>query len=181
MSNAVYDNVVVDAARGQPAAYLLPQQGRELVADYPVQDTARLLGVHKVYVYVARGGDALRHDPFRYLVEGDAAGLAVRQAQQLLQMPGYGLALAVRVGREIDHGGLLRALAQILYHVFLTLHGDILRLKAAFYIHAHRALGQVAQVAHGGHDFIIAAQVFLDGPGLGRGFHYDQRRLCFCH
>ena len=169
------------AACGEPAAYLLPQQRRELVAHYPVEDAARLLGVHKVDVYVPRRGDALGHHALCYLVEGDAAGLVVRQGQQLLQVPGDGLSLAVRVGREIDHGRLLAALLQVGYHVLLALDGDILRLKAVLYIHAHRALGQVPQVAHGGHDLVVAAQILLDGPGLGRGFDYDQCRLCFCH
>ena len=168
-------------ARGQAAAYLLPQQRRELVAHYPVQDAPRLLRVHQVLIYLARRRDALRHHPLRYLVEGHAAGLAVRQVQQFLQVPGYRLALAVRVRCEIHRARLRRALAQVLDDLFLALHRDILRHKAARYVHAHRALGQVPQVAHRRHDLIALTQIFFDGPGLRRGFDYDQLRLCLCH
>ena len=168
-------------ARGEAAAYFLPQQRAELVADDAVEYAPGLLGVDEVYVYLARGADALGDDLLRYLVEGDAAGLVVGELEELLQVPGYGLALTVGVGREIDHAGLLRALPELGYDVLLALDGDILRLEAVLYIHAHRALGQVAQVAHAGHDLEIAAQVFLDGPRLRRRLDYDEGRLRFCH
>src|SRR5205814_10238089 len=41
------------AARREPAAHLVPEQRRELVADQPVEDAARLLRVEAVLVELA--------------------------------------------------------------------------------------------------------------------------------
>ena len=69
--------------------------------------------VNKIAVDIPRVFDALGDDLFRYLVEGYASGSVVRQVQQLLEMPRYGLALAVRVGRKIDGGGAFRVLFKL--------------------------------------------------------------------
>ena len=55
------------------------------------------------------GGDALGDHFLGDLVEGDPAGLVVRQVQQLLQMPGNGLPLPVRVGGQVDVVGCASA------------------------------------------------------------------------
>ena len=169
------------AARGEAAAYLLPQQRRELIADDAVEYAPRLLRVDEVYVNLARLVYALRDDLLRNLVEGDAAGPLVGQLQKLLEVPGDGLALAVRVGREVDHVRLGGALAQLLDDVLLALDGDIVRREAVLQVHAHCALGQVAQMAHAGHDLEIPAQVLLYGSCLRRRLDNDERRLSFRH
>ncbi len=171
----------LDAAGGEAAAYLLPQQRAELVADDAVEYAPSLLRVHEVYVDVARSLYALGNDLLRYLVEGNAHGLVVGQAEQLLEMPGYRLSLAVRVGCEIDHVRLVGGGLQLGDYVLLALDGDILRRETVLYVHAHRALGQVAEMAHAGQHLEVLAQVFLYRPCLRRRLDYDERRLSFRH
>jgi hypothetical protein len=113
----------------RPRRIFFHSSGRELVAHDAVQHPAGLLGVHKVYVYVPGLLDALGDDFFGDLVEGHAAGLVVRQVQQLLQVPGDGLALAVRVGGEIHGVRRLRSLLQIGDNVGPVLDGMYLGSK----------------------------------------------------
>ena len=169
------------AAGAEAAADLLPQQRTQLVTHDAVEDAPRLLGVHQVYIYFARRLDALRDHFLRYLVEGHAHGLVVGQAEQLLQMPGDGLSLAVRVGREVDDVRLFRALFELGDDVLLALDRDIVRLEAVFYVHAHRALGQVTQVTHAGEDLEVLAQIFLYGSCFRRRLDDNERRLSFRH
>jgi len=97
-------------------------------------------------------------------------------------MPADGLSLTVRVGGKIDHVGLIRRLFQALDDVLLAPDGPVVGLKIVFKINADLALGQIAQVAHAGHDLVVRAQVLANGLGLGRGLHNDQI-FCslFCH
>ncbi len=161
-------------AGGKPLAHLAPQKRRELIAHDAVKDAARLLRVHQILIDVARMGQALAHNVFRDLVEGDAPGFFVRQLQKLLQMPADGLALAVRVGCEIDGTGALGRLFQLRYDRLAPLDGLIMRLKIVFQIHAHGIFRQITQMSHRGDHLIVAAKVFLDRPGLGRGLHDHQ-------
>ena len=92
----------------QAAPHLLPQQRTELITDDPVEDAPRLLRIDEIIVDVARLLNAARDDVFRDFIEGHALRLAVRQSEQLLQMPGNGLSFAVRVGCEIDAVRFLR-------------------------------------------------------------------------
>ena len=161
----------LDAARRQAAADLPPEQGRELVADDAVQNPARLLGVHEVAVDLARVGDGLGDDAAGDLVEGHAAGLVVRELEQLLDVPGDRLALAVRVGCEIDGLRPVGGLLELLDEVGFLLHRDIFRTEIMVQIHAHRALRQIAQMTHAGLDDIVRAEVFSDGFRLGWGLH----------
>ena len=124
--------------------------------------------------------DALSNDLLGDLVEGDAARLAVRQLQKLLQMPGNGLPFPVRVRGEIDGAGAFGVLFELLDQLCLVPHRNILGLKALFYINAHLAFGKVPQMPHGSRDLIAAAQVFFDGFGLGGRFH-DHKIFRFCH
>ena len=102
----------LDTSCGKTAPDLFPQQRAELIAHDAVQDTPRLLGIHQVIVDVPGLFDAPLDDVFRNFVKGDALGLAVWQIQKLLQMPGDGLALPVRVRCQIDAVGFLRRRAQ---------------------------------------------------------------------
>ena len=117
---------------------------------------------------------------FGNLVEGHSLCFLVREIQQFLQVPGYGLAFAVRVGREIDDGGLLAGGLQFVNQFLLFLDRDVLRRKAVFDIHAKLTLGQVTQMPHRGGHAIIAAQIFFNGFCLGRRFHNHQF-LCLGH
>src|SRR5207344_686254 len=89
-----------------------PQEVRDLVADEPVDDAARLLRVHAVLVDRARVLDRAGHGRLRDLVELRAVERRLRRAgpEHLLEVPADRLALAVRVGREVDRRGTLRRL-----------------------------------------------------------------------
>ena len=169
------------AAGGETGLDLFPQQRAELIAHDAVKDAARLLGVHQILIDLARRLDALGDDASGDLVEGHALRLFVREIQKLFQMPRNGLALAIRVGREIDGVRALGALFQIRDHVLAALDGDILRLKARLDVHAELALRQVAQMAHRGHDLIIRAEIFFNCSRLCRRLDDDEIRLCLCH
>ena len=86
-------------------------------------------------------------------------------------MPADGLALTVRVGGEEHFVALLGQALKLLDDFFLALDVDILRRVAVLDVNAKLALGQVADVAHGGRHLISAAQVFADGLGFRRGFY----------
>ena len=158
----------LDAAGGQAPADLLPQQGGQLIAHDPVQDAAGLLGVHQVLVDLPGSSNALGNDLFRDFVEGDPAGLGVRQIQQLLQVPGNGFSFPVRVGCQVH---LLAGVGGVLQRsdgLLLSFDGLVVRLEAVFQIHAHLALGQVADMPHGGQHLVAGPQIFSDGLCLGR-------------
>ncbi len=93
----------------------LPQQRRQIETDEVVQRATRLLGVHQILRDVARLGDGFANRVLGDLVEHHAMHvLAVEHAlflEQLGEMPGNGLALAVRVGRQIEASDFFSALA----------------------------------------------------------------------
>ena len=170
----------LDPSGGEAGLDLFPKQRRDLVADDAVQHAARLLRVDEIGVDRAGIFNALCHDLFRDLVEGHALGFFVAELQQLLEMPGDRLALAVRVRREIDRAGRLGVLFQLCDQILLVLHGDIFRLEAVLYVNAQLALRQIPQMPHGRFYLIFAAEISLDGLGLRRGFDDDQV-FSFCH
>ena len=170
----------LNPAGGQAGLDLAPEEGGQLIAHDPVQNAAGLLGIDQILVNAAGVLDALGDHLFGDLIEGDPLGLLIIQLQQLLQMPGDGFALPVRVRCQVDGLGGLGFLLQFADQFLFITDGDILGLKAMLNIHAHFALGQVPQVAHGGGHLIVAAQVFLDGFGFRRGFD-DHQVLRFCH
>ena len=180
---------VDDQARGdrlhtagrQTLADLPPQQRAELIADDPVEHAAGLLRIDQVLVDGTRMLDGFLHDAARDLVEGHAVGRIVRDGQQIFQVPGDGLAFAVRVRCEIDAVGVLCGLLQLRDDLFLALERIVFRLKVMLDIDAQRALRQIAQVAHAGLDLIVGTEIFSDGFGLRRRFHDDQILFCVRH
>src|SRR5690606_40702584 len=89
----------LDAAGGEAEGDLLPEEGREPVADEPVEDAARLLRPHQAVVegpgVLERALDGVAGD----LVE-DQALVGNLGLEQLQQVPTDRLALAVLVGGE---------------------------------------------------------------------------------
>ena len=67
-------------------------------------------------------------------------------------------------------GGLL----ELVEHLLLALDDLVLGLEAVLHVHAHLALGQVLDVAHGGLHRVAGAQVLLDGLRLGGRLHHHQ-------
>ena len=155
------------AARGQALFHLFPQQGADLVAHHPVQDAPGLLGLDLIQVDLGRVGHGGLDGGVRDLVEADAA-VAVGQLQILLQMPGDGFPFPVRVGAQQDAVGLAGFVPQGLDDVALAADGDVMGRVVVVEIHAHGALGQVANMAHAGLDHVITAQEAFDGLGFGR-------------
>ena len=170
----------LDPPGGQAPPDLPPQQGGEFIAHDAVQDAPRLLGVHQVLVDGPGGGNRVVDHLLGDLVEGDPIGLVVRDIQQLLQMPGDGLPLPVRVGGQIDPAALLGCLLQVADHVLFALDGLVLGDKASLDVHADLALRQVPDVAHGRLHLIARPQVLPNGLGLGRRLYDHQIGLC-CH
>ena len=92
-------------------------------------------------------------------------------------MPGDGLAFPVGVGREDQLVGILDRVGNFL--------DDFLRLTIAVPVHFEVILrfdrpilgGQIAHVPVGCDDLVTAAQVFVDGLGLGSRFNDDDVHL----
>ena len=169
----------LDPSCGQAPLDLLPQQGTELIAHQPVQNTPGLLGIHQILVDVPGIFDALADHVLRDLIEGDPLCFLVRQIQQALEMPADGLALAVRVGCEVHGIRRLGGFFQVGNDGFLPLDGLVDRLEVIVYIHAEFAFLQVPEMAHAGLYLIVLAQIFSNGFGLRRRLHDDQ--ALFCH
>ncbi len=185
---AVHDQAQGDglhAPGGEPAPHLVPQQRRDLIAHQAVEHAAGLLRVHQVLVDLARMQEGLLHRALGDLVEGDAmegdAALLFLLAAAAVfgklfrQMGGDGLALAVRVGRQIHGGRRLRHLLQLGDDLFLAGNDHVVRLEVVLDVHAQDALGQVLDVAERGLDFVVLPQILVDRLRLGRRFDDDQR------
>ena len=165
---------------GQAPADLFPKQGGQLIAHDPVQNPSRLLGIHQIVINIPGIADGILHHLLGDLVEGDPVGLAVRQVQQLLQVPGNGLSLPVRVRCQIDRIRLFGGGLQFLNEGLFAPNRQIFRGEIMLQIHAHSAFRQIPQMAHAGFHHIIGPQVFADGFCFGRRLN-DHQIVGFCH
>src|SRR5204862_434098 len=91
----------LDPARRQPGHHLLPEDGRDLVADEPVEHPATLLRLDQLHVELAPVLDRVLDGGARDLVEDHAPHRDIGP-EHLEHVPGDGLALAVLVGGEIE-------------------------------------------------------------------------------
>src|SRR6185503_2584745 len=135
------------APGGEPAAHLLPQERRELVADQAVEHATRLLRLEAVLVELPRVGERLEHRLLRDLVEHHAVHVLALRAELLRDVPGDGLALAVWVGREVDVLLVLRRLFDLRQHLRLAGDDLVRGLEVVFDVDAELRLGQVHHVA----------------------------------
>ncbi len=163
------------AARGEAAADLLPEDGRDPVADQPVENAARLLRVIEIAVELQRRLDGLLDGLLGDLVEEDARGGHLALLELLEDVPGDGLALAVGVGGEEDAVDALGRRLELGDHLLLRLDDLVDRLEPVLDVHADLALGQVHHVAHRGLHHVARAQVLLDRLRLGGRLHHHQR------
>ena len=85
------------------------------------------------------------------------ARVTTRQLQQLLQVPGDGLPLPVRVGGEVDGVAALCRVLELMHQGLLTLDLDIVWLKIVLDVHTQRALGKIAQMAHAGLHLVVVS------------------------
>src|SRR6185437_2135488 len=122
------------APGGEAAPDFLPKQRREIEPDQVIERAPCLLRIHQVERQVARlshrRADGITGD----LIEGHAmnalaAELAARM-QDLLQMPGDGLPLAVRVRGQIKRFGLAQAACDRLDMTLVLLEHLVLHAEA---------------------------------------------------
>ena len=110
LHNQAHSNGLHAASRESPAN-LVPQQWRNLIADQPVEHTARLLRVHEILVDVAGVLECILHGLLGDLIKGYAADLfpffGIRAKLQR-EVCRDRFAFAVRVRRKEDLVSLAR-------------------------------------------------------------------------
>ncbi len=164
----------------EPGHHLLPQDRRHLVAVEAVEDAAGLLGVDQAAVQLP----PLPHGPLDRrpgdLVEDHALDRHPG-GQDLEQVPGDGLALAVLVRRQVQLAGPLQEVLELPDLVFLLPGDDVERLEVVVDVDAEAGPGlalvgsgdvgrvprQVPDVADRGFDDVVAPKEAGDGLGLG--------------
>jgi hypothetical protein len=175
----------LNAARGEAAADLLPQDGAHAVAHQAVEDAPGLLRVHLLLVDVLRLLEGLLDGALRDLVEDHAAeALLAPHSQGFGEVPADGLALPVGIGGQVDRLRLLGGRAQLVQHLALGGEDGVLDREASLgvdaaddvggVLRALGVLGQVPDVAHGGHDAEVAAEVLVYGLRLGGRLDDDE-------
>ncbi len=124
----------LDASGGKAPLYPLAEERANLVAHQPVQDAAGLLGIHQLHINFPGMLKGFFHGVFSDLVEDYPLGrfCLFVPAGGGLEVPGYGLALPVRVGSQVDIGGLIAGPLQLLYQRHFVPHRDVRRGKILF-------------------------------------------------
>ena len=156
---------------------LAPEHRRQREADQVVERPACLIRIDQAIVQVARVAHRLEHGAPGDLVEHHPLDVdAVDRAAVLErgeQVPGDRLALAVRVGRQVEVVGVLERLRDLGDPLLPV--GEQLVDDPEVLVRQHRAvlLRQVAHVTVAGQHAVARAQVLVDVPGLGRGFDDD--------
>jgi hypothetical protein len=154
----------------------LPEDRTRLVADQAVEHTTRLLRVDQARVDIARMLHGLAHGVLRDLVEQDAPDAGTGLPLDLLgHVPSDRLALAIRVGRDIDGIRVMRRFLDLGQRLFLARYRDVFGLEALLDVDAQLFLGQVTDVADGRLHAIAAAQVLADRLRLVRRLHDHER------
>src|SRR5439155_7653170 len=167
----------LDAPGGQAAHDLLPEHRRDLVAVETVEDAPGLLRIDEPLVDLARLFERAGDRVLRDLMEDHAAHRHLRP-QDLEQVPGNRLALAVFVRRQQELVGILQELLQLADLLLLVGIDDVERLEVVLDVDAEArpllflvflrdiggALRQVAYVADARLDDEIVAKIALDRP-----------------
>jgi hypothetical protein len=170
----------LDPAGREPRRDLAPEHRADLVAVETVEDAPRLLRVDQVHGQLAAVRDGLLDRGPGDLVEDHAPHRHLR-AQQVEQVPGDRLTLAVLVGREVERARLLAPGLELADARLLVGGDDVERLESVVDVdpEARPALAlvggrdlrrrrrQVANVADRGLDHPVRAQEPGDGAGLG--------------
>jgi hypothetical protein len=164
----------LDPAGRQAAGDLLPQEGADEVADQTVEDTAGLLGVEQARVDLAEVRESRRDPLLGDLVEGSPKDVRIDLGQELAEVPGDGFALAVGVGRQDDALAVLGRLPEVRDDLLLFGDDFVGRHESRRDVDAKLLLRQVADVAHGGLDHVILAEIVVDRLRLGRRFDDDE-------
>ena len=161
------DGGALDAARGETAVHLPPQDRRDLVPVEAVEDAPCLSGVDQPVVDAARvldgvvdrgSGDLVEHHPSHRDL-----GLQV-----LEEVPTDRLPLAVLIGGEIELAGLLEGGPQFTDHLAAALGQLVGRLEPVVDIDSEALGGEIGDVAHRGAHIELIPEEPGDGLRLGR-------------
>ena len=105
---------------------------------------------------------ALRDAGFRNLVERDTVVVILVKAEDIRKVPGDCFAFAVgsvaRYTVSASSAASFSSETSFSFPLMMAYFG----LKSFFHVHAQARLRQIAHMAHGSDDFIVAAQIFLD-------------------
>ena len=157
---------------------LAPQQRRQVEAHQVVDRLARVERVDQLAAQLARLAQRPRHRLAGDLVEDDAPHRAVAElpalAQQVAQQPGDRLALAVRVGGEVQGVAALERRRDRAQLLLAARDHPVLERVAGLGVDRAVLRHQLLHVAVGGQHPEVRAEVFLDGLGLGRRFDDHQ-------
>ena len=161
---------------------MLADKRTELVADQTVEHPPCLLRVDEVHVDVAWVAERLLHSGLSDLVKDHTFGILrhyLKFPQRLHDVPGDGLAFAVRVCRQVHRRGLASGGGNLLDELGFAAPvapaatpvavalDHILRFKVVLNIDAKAADGQITHVSERRHDGVLAPQDALYGPRLG--------------
>ena len=170
----------LDSAGAGGLLHRMAEQWTDLVAEQAVQNAAGLLGIHQRLLDLAGVLEGVLDCILRDFMIGDSVeGPLGIVAKVVLEMPGNGLAFAVRVGGQVDFIRLLGLGAQFADDV-LPLGGQhIVRLEIMGEVHAEVfAVRQVADMANGGFHGDPRPQQLADGLGFRDGLDNHQWVLC---
>ena len=153
------------------ARQLSPQNRRQVEADKIVEGAARPVGVDEGLVDLARIAHRLLDRVLGHRVEHNAIDPLVLEQlltlENLVDVPGDGLAFTVRVGRQDHAVGGLHGAADVAhpfggFRVDFPAHGEIV-------VRVDRAVlrGEIPHMAERGIDVVVLAEIFVDGLRLG--------------
>ena len=134
------------ASGRQCGLHLAPQYGRKLESHESVEHSSCLLGIDEVHVEMTGMLDGIKDGGGGNLVEYDAVGIVLVQAQHLTQMPTDGLSLAVFIGCQ-PHALCLLDLLLELAHQLAFLLGYLVIGLHRLLVDGERLLFQVTYVA----------------------------------
>ncbi len=163
------------AAGRESGTDLLPQDRGDAVADEPIEDPPRLLRLHELEVDRAGVLERLENRVLGDLGERDPLGAGGGDAEDLGDVEGDRLALAVVVGREDQIVRPLLRRSELSNGLLARVGHDVLGLEPLFGVDAQLALRQVADVPVGGPNRVVTTQVSLQGLRLRGRLHDDQR------
>ena len=156
----------------KPGADFAPQQWRQVETDQIIKRAPRLLGIYQRLGNFARVCDRFSHRRLGDLIEHHALQVLSLHAalglEQLGDMPGDSLTLAVRVGSQIDVVCRCGGLGDRVHVLAVARDGFVFHRKLVLGIDRAGLRDQVAHMPVRGKNLEILAQIFLQRLGLCR-------------
>ena len=107
-------------------------------------------------------------------MKNDPAAFLGGKAEVFVQVPSDGFSLAVFIGSQPNHFGLLGQGLEFFYQFFFRGVDLVLRSETVFGIDSEFFARQIGYVSERGFDFVILSQKLFDRLGLGRRLDYHQ-------